>query len=100
MGGCIVAADDVAGERGSGASDSELARAYRPPHQRFTLEKVRSGRAGNPVYRVARPFKGFRRDEEGHLEATLDIERPTGRIGKFRRLLIGQPIHNELEIHE
>ena len=49
---------------------------------------------------MARPFKGFRRDEEGHLEATLDIERPTGRFGKFRRLLIGQPIHSELEVHE
>jgi len=61
---------------------------------------VRSGRAGNPVYRVARPFKGFRRDEGGHLEATLDIERPTGRFGKLRRLLIGQPIHSELEVHE
>ncbi|MGE3911747.1 MAG: APC family permease [Chloroflexota bacterium] len=77
-----------------------MGRASRPPHQRFTLEKVRSGRAGNPVYRVARPFKGFRRDEAGHLEATLDIERPRGRIGKLRRLLIGAPIHNELEIHE
>jgi amino acid transporter len=61
---------------------------------------VRSGRAGNPVYRVARPFKGFRRDEEGHLEATLDIERPTHRFGKLRRLLIGEPIHSELEVHE
>ena len=61
---------------------------------------MRSGRAGNPVYRVARPFRGFRRDEGGHLEATLDIERPTGRFGKLRRLLIGQPIHSELEVHE
>jgi amino acid transporter len=61
---------------------------------------VRSGRAGNPVYRVARQFKGFRHDEEGHLEATLDIERPTGRVGKLRRLLIGEPIHSELEVHE
>jgi amino acid transporter len=52
------------------------------------------------VYRVGRPFTGFRHDEEGHLEATLDIERPTGRVGKLRRLLIGMPIHNELEIHE
>ncbi|MCC7371385.1 MAG: APC family permease [Chloroflexi bacterium] len=72
----------------------------RLPHQRYTLQKVRSGRAGNPVYRVARPFKGFRRDGDGHLEATLDIERPTGRWGKLRRLLIGQPIHSELEVHE
>ena len=52
------------------------------------------------VYRVARRFKGFRRDEEGHLEATLDLERPSGKIGKLRRLLIGQPIHSELEVHE
>ncbi len=72
----------------------------RLPHQRFTFEKVRSGRAGNPVYRVARQFKGFRHDEEGHLEATLDLERPTGRFGKLRRLLIGQPIHSELEVNE
>lgn len=72
----------------------------RLPHQRYTLQKVRSGRAGNPVYRVARPFKGFRRDGDGHLEATLDIERPTGLWGKLRRLLIGEPIHSELESHE
>ncbi len=72
----------------------------RQAHQRFTFERVRSGRAGNPVYRVGRPFKGFRRDVDGHLEATLDIERPTGRLGKLKRMLIGQPIHSELEIHE
>ena len=91
--------DRTSGERIDGVR-ADAGQAYRPPHQRFTLEKVRSGRAGNPVYRLARPFKGFRRDEDGHLEATLDIERPTGRFGKFRRLLIGQPIHSELEIHE
>jgi len=95
-----VAADDASGERQPIRTGSEPANEYRPPHQRFTLERVRSGRAGNPVYRVARPFKGFRRDEDGHLEATLDIERPTGRFGKLRRLLIGTPIHSELEIHE
>src|SRR5678815_2480849 len=98
--GRIVSAHQESGERGSEDSASRSASAYRPPHQRFTLEKVRSGRAGNPVYRVARPFKGFRRDEEGHLEATLDIERPTGRFGKLKRMLIGQPIHSELEVHE
>jgi amino acid transporter len=86
--------------RGSEHAESGSAHPYRPHHRRFTLEKVRSGRAGNPVYRVARPFKGFRRDEEGHLEATLDIERPSGSFGKLRRLLIGEPIHSELEIHE
>ena len=92
--------DDDSTERRSDLSAPESVKVHRAPHQRFTLERVRSGRAGNPVYRVARPFKGFRRDEEGHLEATLDIERPTGRFGKLRRLLVGPPIHSELEIHE
>ena len=76
------------------------ARAYVPPHQRFVREQVRKGRGGNAVYRVARPFKGFRRDEEGHLEATLDIERPGGRLARLRRLLIGAPIHSDQEMHE
>src|SRR5688572_17301375 len=100
MDGRIVTTDDASAERRGDRADSEAASGYRPPHQRFTMEKVRSGRAGNPVYRLARPFKGFRRDVDGHLEATLDIERPTGRFGKLRRLLIGQPIHSELEVHE
>jgi amino acid transporter len=95
-----VNADRESDGQGSGRTEAGPPRAYRPPHRRFTFERVRSGRAGNPVYRVARPFKGFRHDEEGHLEAILDIERPTGRLGKLRRLLIGTPIHNELEIHE
>ena len=70
------------------------------PHQRHVLERVRSGRGGNAVYRVSRSFRGFRRDEEGHLEATLDLEAPRGILGRFKRLLVGTPIHSELEIHE
>jgi amino acid transporter len=95
-----VSADQASDEREADTTASRSTNVSRLPHQRFTLEKVRSGRAGNPVYRVARPFKGFRRDEEGHLEATLDIERPTHRFGELRRLLIGEPIHSELEVHE
>ena len=92
--------DGVADGPESRTASSDLPKSYRLPHQRFALEKVRAGRGGNAVYRVARRFKGFRRDEEGHLEATLDLERPSGKIGKLRRLLIGQPIHSELEVHE
>jgi amino acid transporter len=84
----------------SAPSNATAGKTHRSPHGRLTFEKVRSGRAGNPVYRVSRSFKGFRHDVDGHLEATLDIERPTGTFGKLRRLLIGTPIHNELEIHE
>jgi amino acid transporter len=71
-----------------------------PPHQRHIIERVRPGRGGNAVYRVSRPFRGFRRDEEGHLEATLELERPRGPVGRLKRLLLGTPIHSELEIHE
>jgi len=78
----------------------DVGRPYVPPHQRFVREQVRKGRGGNAVYRVVRPFRGFRRDEEGHLEATIDIEQARGPFGRLRRLLIGTPIHSELEIHE
>ena len=52
------------------------------------------------MYRVARAYRGFRRDQEGHLEATLDLERPRSLPGRIWRLLVGEPIHTELEIQE
>jgi amino acid transporter len=64
------------------------------------LEQVRPGPGGNAVYRVSRPFRGFKRDEEGHLEATLELEQPRDPLGRLKRFLVGAPIHSELEIHE
>ncbi len=63
-------------------------------------ERIRPGPGGNAVYRVARAYRGFRRDQEGHLEATLDLERPRSLPGRIWRLLVGEPIHTELEIEE
>ena len=80
--------------------EGDKARPYLPPHQRFVRERVRAGHGGNSVYRVARSFRGFRRDEEGHLEATIELEQPRTPVGRLRRWLIGAPIHSELEIHE
>jgi amino acid transporter len=73
---------------------------YVSPTKRRVVERVRVGRGGNAVYRISRPFRGFRRDEEGHLEATLELEAPRGPFGRLKRMLVGEPIHSELEIHE
>lgn len=87
-------------ERDSRVAEQRPSPSYVPLRQRHVLERVRAGRGGNAVYRVSRPFRGFRRDEEGHLEATLELERPRGLFGRLRRLLVGTPIHSELESHE
>jgi amino acid transporter len=51
--------------------------------------------------RISRPkFTGFARRGAGHLEASLTLEEPRGPWGKLWRLLVGAPIHSELEINE
>src|SRR6202171_1751610 len=71
------------------------------PADRRTVEQVRRFRPGDAVVRVTRPkFTGFARRGAGRLEASLTLEEPRGAWGKLWRVLVGSPIHSELEIHE
>src|SRR2546423_4225383 len=71
------------------------------PADRRVLEPVRRVRPGDAVVRVTRPkFTGFARRGAGRLEASLTLEEPRGAWGKLWRVLVGAPIHSELEIHE
>ena len=71
------------------------------PADRRVLEQVRRVRPGDAVVRVTRPkFTGFARRGAGRLEASLTLEEPRGAWGKLWRVLVGTPIHSELEINE
>src|ERR671927_110167 len=71
------------------------------PGVRRVIEPVRRSRPGDAVVRVTRPkFSGFARRGAGRLEASLTLEEPRGPWGKLWRMLIGAPIHSELEINE
>src|SRR3954447_15528200 len=71
------------------------------PADRRVLEQVRRVRPGDAVVRVTRPkFTGFARRGAGRLEASLTLEEPRGAGGKLWRVLVGTPIHSELEINE
>src|SRR5438132_2193736 len=71
------------------------------PADRRVLEPVRRARPGDAVVRVTRPkFTGFARRGQGRLEASLTLEEPRGAWGKLWRVLVGTPIHSELEINE
>src|SRR5579859_4921978 len=71
------------------------------PADRRVVEQVRRFRPGDAVVRVTRPkFTGFARRGAGRLEASLTLEEPRGPWGKLWRLLVGRPIHSELEINE
>src|SRR2546423_5364995 len=71
------------------------------PADRRVLEPVRRVRPGDAVVRVTRPkFTGFARRGAGRLEASLTLEEPRGAWGKLWRVLVGAPIHSELEINE
>src|ERR687886_1120059 len=76
--------------------------APRPgPADRRVLEPVRRARPGDAVVRVTRPkFAVSPRRGAGRLEASLTLEEPRGPWGKLWRILVGAPIHSELEIHE
>jgi amino acid transporter len=53
------------------------------------------------VVRVTRPkFTGFARRGAGRLEASLTLEEPRGAWGRVWRVLVGAPIHSELELNE
>ncbi|HEV7664473.1 MAG TPA: APC family permease, partial [Chloroflexota bacterium] len=71
------------------------------PADRRVIEQVRRSRPGDAVVRVSRPkFTGFARRGQGRLEASLTLEEPRGAWGKIWRVLVGAPIHSELEINE
>jgi amino acid transporter len=76
--------------------------APRPgPADRRVVEQVRRSHPGDAVVRVTRPkFTGFARRGAGRLEASLTLEEPRGAWGKVWRVLVGAPIHSELEINE
>ncbi len=65
------------------------------------VEQVRRSHPGDAVVRVTRPkFTGFARRGAGRLEASLTLEEPRGAWGKVWRILVGAPIHSELEVNE
>jgi amino acid transporter len=71
------------------------------PTDRRVVEHVRRSRPGDAVVRVTRPkYTGFARRGVGRLEASLTLEEPRGPWGKLWRILVGAPIHSELEINE
>jgi amino acid transporter len=80
----------------------EPRRISRPgPVDRRVIEQVRRYRPGDAVVRVTRPkYAGFSRRGLGHLEATATLEEPRSAGGRLWRVLVGAPIHSELEVHE
>src|SRR5438552_7948155 len=71
------------------------------PADRRVVEQVRRFRPGDAVVRVTRPkFTGFARRGAGRIEASLTLEEPRGAWGKLWRVLVGSPIHSELEVNE
>src|SRR6266568_2328769 len=88
--------DSVPPQRGVGPPARRTA-----PVDRRVLEQVRRRRPGDAVVRVTRPkFTGFARRGAGRLEASLTLEEPRGAWGRLWRVLVGTPIHSELEINE
>jgi amino acid transporter len=88
--------DPVPPQRGVGPPARRTA-----PVDRRVVEQVRRARPGDAVVRVTRPkFTGFARRGQGRLEASLTLEEPRGAWGKLWRVLVGTPIHSELEINE
>src|SRR6266550_2801272 len=88
--------DPVPPQRGVGPPARRTA-----PVDRRVLEQVRRRRPGDAVVRVTRPkFTGFARRGAGRLEASLTLEEPRGAWGRLWRVLVGTPIHSELEINE
>src|SRR6202171_153098 len=68
---------------------------------RRVADQVRRSHPGDAVVRVTRPkFTGFARRGAGRLEASLTLEEPRGPWGRVWRVLVGAPIHSELEINE
>src|SRR6266849_753098 len=71
------------------------------PADRRVVEQVRRFRPGDAVVRVTRPkYAGFSRRGAGRLEASLTLEEPRSPWGRLWRVMVGVPIHSELEINE
>jgi amino acid transporter len=71
------------------------------PSDRRVIEPVRRFRPGDAVVRVSRPkYEGFQRRGGGRLEASLTLEEPRSPFGRMWRVLVGTPIHSELEIEQ
>src|SRR5947207_19820 len=71
------------------------------PTERRVVEPVRRFRPGDAVVRVSRPkYKGFARRGSDRLEASLTLEEPRSPLGRLWRVMVGVPIHSELEINE
>src|SRR5438876_5660060 len=88
--------DSVPPQRGVGPPARRTA-----PVDRRVIEPVRRFRPGDAVVRVTRPkFEGFKRGGTGRLEASLTLEEPRSPWGRLWRVLVGTPIHSELEINE
>ncbi len=72
-----------------------------PPSERRRVERVRGVRPGDTSVRIHRPkFEGFARVGRGRLAAMPELEQPRSPLGMLWRLLIGAPIHSEMERHE
>src|SRR4051794_17447095 len=70
------------------------------PTERVVLERVQGQRPGDQVVRRRRlEFGSFAR-RGVRLEARAELEKPTGVFGWVWRMLVGEPIHSELESHE
>jgi amino acid transporter len=65
------------------------------------VDYVRGVRPGDVSVRIRRPrLEGFRRRGRGRLEAGGELERPRTPAGVLWRLLVGAPLHSEMETHE
>jgi hypothetical protein len=84
----------------SAEDEPRVVRRHRPTDRRV-VEPVRRFRPGDAVVRVTRPkYAGFSRRGTGRLEASLTIEEPRSPWGRLWRVMVGAPIHSELEINE
>jgi amino acid transporter len=71
------------------------------PSDRRSVEHVRGVRPGDTSVRIHRPkFEGFARVRTGRLAAMPELEQPRSPLESLWRLLIGAPIHTEMERHE
>ncbi len=71
------------------------------PTDRRVIQPVRRFKPGDAVVRVTRPkYAGFQRRGAGRIEASLTLEEPRSPWGRLWRVLVGTPIHSELEIEE
>jgi amino acid transporter len=72
-----------------------------PPTERREVERVRGALPGDVSVRIRRPkLEGFTRRGRGRLEALPELEKPRSPLGGVWRVLVGAPLHSEMESHE